>query len=225
MNGGTTKQVASALAEASHATSILAGLAEALGDTLPSGSSLVVCWRDPQYGEGMSAVAEATPELQAHAEACLDGATGVTALDQIDTSWDEDGTGIAIAAKLSEPLPPASRAAWLAVARRMVAATLASARAQARIVSLQKSQRLQQALYEIADLAGSKLEVPEILSRIHAVVGGLMYAENFLIALYDPDRDTTISARACVSCISPTCWIPTSPIPTSRSRSRTSPTA
>jgi diguanylate cyclase (GGDEF)-like protein len=67
----------------------------------------------------------------------------------------------------------------------MVAATLASARAQARIVSLQKSQRLQQALYEIADLASSKLEMEEILSRIHAVVGGLMYAENFFIVLYD----------------------------------------
>ena len=67
----------------------------------------------------------------------------------------------------------------------MVAATLASARAQARIVSLQKSQRLQQALYEIADLAGSELEMQEMLSRIHAVVGGLMYAENFFIVLYD----------------------------------------
>jgi diguanylate cyclase (GGDEF)-like protein len=185
MNGGTTKQVASVPAEASHATSILAGLADDLGETLPSGSSLVVCWRDPQYGDGMSADAHASPALLAHAQACLDGAIGVTALDQIDTSWDEDGILIAIAAKLSEPLPPASRTAWLGVARRMVAATLASARAQARIVSLQKSQRLQQALYEIADLASSKLEMQEILSRIHAVVGGLMYAENFFIVLYD----------------------------------------
>jgi diguanylate cyclase (GGDEF)-like protein len=185
MNGGTTKQVASVPAEASHATSILAGLADDLGETLPSGSSLVVCWRDPQYGDGMSADAHASPALLAHAQACLDGAIGVTALDQIDTSWDEDGIHIAIAARLSEPLPPASRTAWLGVARRMVAATLASARAQARIVSLQKSQRLQQALYEIADLASSKLEMQEILSRIHAVVGGLMYAENFFIVLYD----------------------------------------
>jgi hypothetical protein len=185
MNGGTTKQVASVPAEAGHATSILAGLAEDLGETLPSGSSLVVCWRDPQSGDGMSAGADATPALLAHAQACLDGETGVTTLDQIDTSWDEDGIHIAIAARLAEPLPPASRAAWLGVARRMVAATLASARAQARIVSLQKSQRLQQALYEIADLASSRLEMQEILSRIHAVVGGLMYAENFFIVLYD----------------------------------------
>ena len=78
MNGGTTKQVASVPAEASHATSILAGLADDLGETLPSGSSLVVCWRDPQYGDGMSADAHASPALLAHAQACLDGATGVT---------------------------------------------------------------------------------------------------------------------------------------------------
>src|SRR5690606_26506629 len=38
---------------------------------------------------------------------------------------------------------------------------------------------------EIADLAGSALEMEEMLRRIHAVVGGLMYAENFYIVLYD----------------------------------------
>jgi diguanylate cyclase (GGDEF)-like protein len=185
MNGGTTKQVASARGEPGDATSILAGLADVLGDTLPSGSLLVVCWRDPQYGDGMSAAAGAPPDLQAHALACLEAPPDTTAPERIDTCWKEDGVDIAIAARLAEPLPPASRAAWLAVARRMVSATLATARAQSRILSLQKSQRLQQALYEIADLAGSKLEMQEILTRIHAVVGGLMYAENFFIVLYD----------------------------------------
>ena len=37
--------------------------------------------------------------------------------------------------------------------------------------SLEKSERLQQALYEIADLAGSDLEMADMLRRIHAVVG------------------------------------------------------
>ena len=182
----TTARVApAALTQAGDATAILAGLADALGEALPAGSTLVVCWRDPQGGGGMSTVADAPPALQAHAQACLDAHLEATALGELDTSWDEDGTRIAIVARLTQSLSPASRAAWLTLARRTVAATLASARAQARIVSLQKSQRLQQALYEIADLAGSGLEMQEMLSRIHAVVGGLMYAENFFIVLYD----------------------------------------
>src|SRR5690606_24766352 len=51
-------------------------------------------------------------------------------------------------------------------------------------------QRLQQALYEIADLAGSGLEMQEMLGRIHQVVGGLMQAENFYIVLYDDVSET-----------------------------------
>src|SRR3546814_5920454 len=76
------------------------------------------------------------------------------------------------------------------LARRTIGATLAAAQAQARIESLQKSERLQQALYEIADLAGSGLEMQDMLGRIHEVVGGLMPAENFYIVLYDDIRET-----------------------------------
>ena len=56
--------------------------------------------------------------------------------------------------------------------------------------SLQRAARLQAALYSIADLASGGLDMPDMLREIHAVVGTLMYAENFLIVLYDPDRDT-----------------------------------
>ena len=62
--------------------------------------------------------------------------------------------------------------------------------ARARVESLEKSERLQQALYEIADLAGSDLEMDEMLQRLHAVVAGLMYAENFYIVLFDDVRDS-----------------------------------
>ncbi|GAB2611698.1 EAL domain-containing protein [Novilysobacter erysipheiresistens] len=62
--------------------------------------------------------------------------------------------------------------------------------ARARVESLEKSERLQQALYEIADLAGSDLEMDEMLQRLHAVVAGLMYAENFYIVLFDDARDS-----------------------------------
>jgi signal transduction histidine kinase len=46
---------------------------------------------------------------------------------------------------------------------------------------LAQSERLQHALYAIADLSGSELDVPEMLRRIHAIVASLMYAENFYI--------------------------------------------
>ena len=55
---------------------------------------------------------------------------------------------------------------------------------------LEKTARLQRALYTIADLASGELEMSEMLPRLHAVVGELMYAENFLIALYSAERDT-----------------------------------
>jgi diguanylate cyclase (GGDEF)-like protein len=55
---------------------------------------------------------------------------------------------------------------------------------------LEKAARLQSALYAIADLASSALDMSEMLHRLHVVVGKLMYAENFLIALYNAERDT-----------------------------------
>ncbi len=60
--------------------------------------------------------------------------------------------------------------------------------AEQRIESLRRNERLQLALYEIADLAGGSLDMQEMLRRIHAIVGELMYAENFYIVLYDDAR-------------------------------------
>ena len=60
--------------------------------------------------------------------------------------------------------------------------------AEQRIESLRHNERLQLALYEIADLAGGSMDMQEMLRRIHAIVGELMYAENFYIVLYDESR-------------------------------------
>ena len=54
----------------------------------------------------------------------------------------------------------------------------------------QRGERLQAALYGIADLASSDLRMEQMLRRIHQVVGELMYARNFYIALYDGERDS-----------------------------------
>ncbi|KQY52001.1 GGDEF domain-containing protein [Lysobacter sp. Root494] len=55
---------------------------------------------------------------------------------------------------------------------------------------MEKAAQLQNALYSIADLASSGLDMVEMLRRTHAVVARLMYAENFFIALYHPEHDT-----------------------------------
>jgi diguanylate cyclase (GGDEF)-like protein len=58
------------------------------------------------------------------------------------------------------------------------------------VAERERSERLQAALFRIADLASSELEMSEMLRQLHAVIGDLMYAENFFIALYDRARDT-----------------------------------
>ena len=89
--------------------------------------------------------------------------------------------------------PDAAPEGWeqfvaLVTARVRLGLELAS---QRRVVArMEKAARLQRALYTIADLASSELDVPEMLRRVHAVVGGLMYAENFFIALYDRERES-----------------------------------
>ena len=55
---------------------------------------------------------------------------------------------------------------------------------------LERSENLQRALFTIADLAGSDLDMPELLHAIHGIVSTLMYGENFFIVRHDPERGT-----------------------------------
>ena len=48
--------------------------------------------------------------------------------------------------------------------------------------------KVQDALYRIAELAGAAQDLQEFYAAVHAIVGELMYAENFFIALYDEER-------------------------------------
>jgi len=167
-------------------------LACALREGLPVGSQVVVRWRDSDGIVAGSMSNGAQPRLSILAEQLLlAGAPPADEPHQLTVAWNgEDGVRASIAAQLSESLSPPARRTWLVMAQRLVASHLATARVQARAEQLEKSERLQQALYEIADLAGSDLEMVELLRRIHAVVAGLMYAENFYIVLYDDVRDT-----------------------------------
>jgi len=48
--------------------------------------------------------------------------------------------------------------------------------------------KVQAALFRIAELAGAARDLQEFYAATHAIVGELMYAENFFIALHDEER-------------------------------------
>ncbi|TBR10722.1 MAG: EAL domain-containing protein [Lysobacter sp.] len=54
---------------------------------------------------------------------------------------------------------------------------------------LEHSGQLQSALFAIADMASSDMDLGDMLRELHGIVGRFMYAENFYIALYDDVTD------------------------------------
>ncbi|AOH35694.1 EAL domain-containing protein [Luteimonas sp. JM171] len=78
----------------------------------------------------------------------------------------------------------------LAALDRQLGRELDLARLTAEVGRLQHSERLQRALFAISELAVSSRGMQEVLRGIHDIVGGLMYAENFYIALRDPVDDS-----------------------------------
>ncbi len=57
------------------------------------------------------------------------------------------------------------------------------------LLALARSEQLQAALFQIADMASSGMELNAMLRELHAIVGRFMYAENFYIALYEETSD------------------------------------
>lgn len=84
---------------------------------------------------------------------------------------------------------------WQASARRCAeliearwVSLVALGRLQGSVVRLEQAERLQRALYAIADQASSDHEMSDVLCAMHAIVGSLMYAENFYLVLYDAEH-------------------------------------
>ena len=78
--------------------------------------------------------------------------------------------------------PSDDRSVKLAEARRRLAELEATEAEHA------QAAKVQEALYRIAELAGAAHDLQEFYRAIHGVVGELMYASNFYIALYDEER-------------------------------------
>ncbi|HEY0333172.1 MAG TPA: EAL domain-containing protein [Stenotrophomonas sp.] len=163
--------------------------ADVLASMLPAGSAVALAWRDgrlDEEGRGRSEVAD---------DALLDRALQaleVAHSDPYTHAWRsaDDFAALSVSWQGAVPLDPASRQTWCALAEALTFGTLDSARLQGDIEDLEKSKQLQQALYEIADLAGNELDLAQMLQRIHAVVGSLMYAENFYIVEYDAQAES-----------------------------------
>ncbi len=71
----------------------------------------------------------------------------------------------------------------------VVRAVLEKARLTESLHQLERSEQLQSTLFQIADMASSEMDLPDMLRELHAIVGRFMYAENFYIALYDEQKD------------------------------------
>src|SRR3546814_9691630 len=79
--------------------------------------------------------------------------------------------------------------AWL---RTCISSVLDKNNLRALVSRLDQSERLQHALFAIADMASSGMEMDQMLHRMHHIIAGLMYAENIYIALYDKAADEKI---------------------------------
>ena len=84
----------------------------------------------------------------------------------------------------------ADKADALRAAGARMAEVLAIQRLHDTVAQLAQTDKLQRALFAIADMAGSDLDMPDMLRGLHRIVGELMYAENFYIALFDPLSDS-----------------------------------
>ncbi len=75
------------------------------------------------------------------------------------------------------------------LARPRIAQALEIERLRLSVRRLEKAERLQRALFGIADLASSVLDMTDVLRAMHDIVATLMYAENLYIVQFDPARD------------------------------------
>lgn len=154
---------------------IFAGVAERLAKILPDGTRVQVKWQQSVLGCGSDTTASGVPE------------TG----ECLRRAWQgPEDAALELAAELPGDWSDAVRDYWLAGAQQLIEQAVQLELAATKIDSLQRSELLRQALYEIADLAGSNLDLPVMLRRVHAIVGELMYAENFYIVLYDARQKT-----------------------------------
>ena len=108
----------------------------------------------------------------------------------LSSSWQPDREiGALLAFRTGPDFDPARLYAWVREIGGYVGNTLEKVRQNRAMQRLTQAERLQRALFAISDMSGSDMDMPMLLRGLHEIVGTLMYAENFFIALYDEKRD------------------------------------
>ncbi len=161
-------------------------VARALAGLLPGHGMVAVAWHEVASGRSEAGFHPASASLRSALAEVLAGHAGADA--RTAHAWRSDAGDVLFAVAwecgaLPDGRPPPG---WLEAIRAATEAAHERSHLESQVSELEKSKRLQQALYEIADLSGAQLELPQMLQRIHRVVASLMYAENFFIVEYDP---------------------------------------
>jgi len=163
----------------------IAKVVATLHGLLPAGASIALAWRDDVLGEGSCSHPEDEGELRMRVSAALSTAPGAGVL-----CWEHAATRLALQVTDTGALSDACLEAWQGTAKVLLGCVVESQRQRIQIDELQRSKQLQKALYEIADLAGSDLAMPEMLRYFHRILCSLMYAENCYIVECDEHQES-----------------------------------
>ena len=166
---------------------LLDGDLAALGsNTLAPGNCILWASRWPQAIEACPSPCVDAQALAAAMAAVEAHRMGAVSVPDTRVLCDQDG---AVAVLYAPQVNLSSVKALRSVGTRM-AEVLAIERLHETVAQLAQTEHLQRALFAIADMAGSDLDMPDMLRGLHRIVGELMYAENFFIALYDTVSDS-----------------------------------
>lgn len=187
-------QVWHALVQARELPALARGLWR-LGETIPGFRGLRLGWGNDVGGtrcapDGVTLHARAE---QALARACADCDGRAHEVDgAVAAAWPVPATDRLISmVVLCEAGTPLSRLQPLLDSARALASALVEKESlRLAVARTGQAERLQNALYSIAELASSDLDMPRMLARLHEIVAGLMYAENFFIVRYSAARQT-----------------------------------
>ena len=157
---------------------------------LPAGSAVALAWRDEVLGEGSCVLPEGAAALHQHVNRLFTDAALVEDGGVCGFHWvHADSVQLAVATDAGDAMAPAQYEAWQGTARVLIGCAVDSMRQRLEIEQLQRAKRLQRALFEITDLAGADLAMPEMLGYFHRILCSLMYAENCYIVECDEDQE------------------------------------
>lgn len=128
-----------------------------------------------------------------HWRGSSDEVAGTDDPNHLDLAEDPQGLRMLVLALSGDPLPHSlhERLLWLGrLASTRLRQLAETSRLYEAISRLALAERLQRALYAIAEQAGGEHNMTEMMPSLHTILGSLMYAENFYIALYDVAGDS-----------------------------------